>query len=399
MIFFERFTRQLAGLPSVLLLGLLLGCTQQPAPRNGSVPAEPGDAAEEARAVPPTSANSGSNDISGEGVFHLENPYAFKRYQHKVQLHSHTNLSDGNHEPTWVMRAYEEIGYAAVAITDHDHMSWTPTLEDPGGHNIVHLSGVEYSGTRTQSWDHMLGIGIRTIHHGDGMRNRIAQTHQAHLEDGLIYLCHPYDAAFRHRRGWEREQVTNPAHPYDGMEVHNGGSYIEESPGGDFPYKVDAALMSGKEIHLIAVDDFHRNPQTTMDRGFVVINSDVSQADLTAHDVMEALRKGNFFAAGRTRTSFPVPPRFTDIRVENQKVLVSTDKPCTIDFINFENNYFTRYEMDRDPFVHRVSETTSAEYDAGPGDRWIRIKATFTDESGESYAWSNPIHVRGGSVK
>lgn len=133
------------------------------------------------------------------------------------------------------MRAYEELGYAAVAITDHDHMSWTPTLEDPGGHNIVHLPGVEYSGNRSQSWDHMIGVGVDIIFHEDGMLNRAAQIQQARMDGGAAYLAHPYDASARHRRGWDRYQVIDPALEFDGMEILNGGSYITETPGVDLP--------------------------------------------------------------------------------------------------------------------------------------------------------------------
>ncbi len=335
-------------------------------------------------------------EIPASGAFHLDSPYDFSGHQHKVQLHSHTNLSDGDHDPSWVMSAYEAIGYAAVAITDHDHMSWTPTLEDPGGHNIVFLPGVEYSGNRTQSWDHMIAVGIDSIYHEEGMLNRAAQIRQARLDGGAAWLAHPYDAAARHRRGWDRHQVIDPALDFDGMEIHNGGTYITETPGVDYPYKVDAALLSGKEIQVIAVDDFHRNPNSTLDRGFVVINSTADRQNLTDADVLEALRAGNFFAAGRIRTDHPTPPSFTNIRVDGRTLRVETDHPCTIDFINVSHNYYTRHELDREPFIHRVTDATTAEYNVSPDDRWIRVKATRHGETGDSHAWSNPIHVRPG---
>ncbi len=335
-------------------------------------------------------------ETPADGSFHLDNPYDFSGHRHKVQLHSHTNLSDGDHDPSWVMSAYEAIGYAAVAITDHDHMSWTPTLEDPGGHDIVFLPGVEYSGTRSQSWDHMIAVGIDSIYHKDGMLNRAAQIRQARLDGGAAWLAHPYDAAARHRRGWDRHQVIDPALDFDGMEIHNGGLYMSETPGIDFPYKVDAALLGGKEIQVIAVDDFHRNPEATLDRGFVVINSALDQQDLTDADVLEALRAGNFFAAGRTRTDHPTPPEFTDIRVDGHTLRVETDHPCTIDFINVSHNYYTSHELEREPFTHRVTDVTTAEYKVSPDDRWVRVKATRHGETGDSYAWSNPIHIRPG---
>lgn len=358
-------------------------------------PGEPVEVAETQKPFVPEDPDRA--DIPAGGDFHLDSPYDFSGHRHKVQLHSHTHLSDGDHDPSWVMSAYEDIGYAAVAITDHDHMSWTPTLEDPGGHNIVFLPGVEYSGTRSQSWDHMIAVGISHINHDEGMLNRAAQIRQARHDGGAAWLAHPYDSATQHRRGWDRHQVIDPALDFDGMEIHNGGLYMRETPGMDFPYKVDATLLSGKEIQVIAVDDFHRNPKTTLDRGFVVINSASDQENLTETEVLEALRAGNFFAAGRTRTDHPAPPAFTDIRVDGHTVHVETDHPCTIEFINASHNYYTRHELDREPFIHRVTDVTTAEYEVSPDDRWIRVKITRQGETGDSYAWSNPIHVRPGA--
>ncbi len=341
--------------------------------------------------------------------FYLESPYNFARNQYKVQLHSHTTLSDGDHSPSTVMKMYEERGYAMVAITDHEHMRWLPAdeparsqaralrLRDPGGHSIIHIPGVEYSGDLRQSWDHMLGINVQTIHHADGMRNRAAQSEQARREGGLTFLCHPYDASARHRRGWEARDVINPDHHYDGIEIHNGGrGENSENKGLCYAYKVDLALSSGKEITLIAVDDFHRNPDSAADRGFVVITSNNPVRRLTREEGVEALQQGNFFAAGRSSTAFPDPPRFRDIRVSGHRIIVETDRQADIEFISARNNYYTRHEQrGTDPYVRLERNTRRASYTAIYPDQWVRIKATVRDGSGgESHAWSNPIYVR-----
>ncbi len=342
-------------------------------------------------------------------TFYLENPYNLKANQYKVQLHSHTTMSDGDHAPSEVMAMYEERGFAMVAITDHEHRRWLPEdepersqvrelfLQDPGGHNIIHIPGVEYSGDRRRSFDHMLGINVKTIHHEDGMLNRIAQSEQARREGGLTFLCHPYDAAAIHRRGWELEDVVNPDHNFDGIEIHNGGrGENSEDKGVCYAYKVDAALLSGKEITIIATDDFHRNPEAGMTRGFVIITSDNEKSELTREEGVEALRNGNFFAAGRVNTVFPEPPRFTDIRVSGTTIIVETDRPADIEFISARNNYHTRHEVeDSAPYVHRQDNVAKAEYVPVEEDEWVRIRATVTDEDGgEAHAWSNPIYLR-----
>lgn len=317
----------------------------------------------------------------------LKSPYHFGGHQHKVQLHAHTTHSDGKHPGEWVMHAYQKLGYAAVAITDHDYTRCTASLADPKGHRILHIPGVEYSGDdRQASWNHMLGIHLRTIHHTDGTGARQAQIDQAKREGGLTFLCHPYDESV-HRRGWDARDILELVKGYHGMEIHNGSSY--HAPGGrDYPYKVDLALMAGRRITVIATDDFHSSPKGSMDRGHVVINSDRDAESLRLEDVVSALASGNFFAAGRLNTAHPAAPRFTDIAVNGNVITVTTDKETDIEFITHRFNYHRPGRK----YAQKDEGVTSARFIASPEDRFIRIKATLAVNGNSSYAWSNPIY-------
>lgn len=319
----------------------------------------------------------------------LASPYEFGAHQHKVQLHTHTTHSDGDHAPEWVMQAYEELGYVAVAVTDHCYPDRTTTnLDDPGEHNIIHIPGVEYSANEeNRSWNHMLGINIKTIHHKDGLHNRQAQIDRAHTEGGLAFLCHPYDEHI-HRRGWDADDILNLAQNYDGIEIYNGRSYHD--PGGrDYPYKVDLALMSGRRITVIAVDDFHRNPEETLDRGYVVINSNADRDTITREDIIAALKSGNYFAAGRVSPEHPVSPWFTDIVVAGNTITATIDKPANIEFITAQNNYY----KDGPNYTRLEENTSTASYTASRDDQFVRIKAAYTEGDRVSYVWSNPIYV------
>jgi hypothetical protein len=333
-----------------------------------------------------TMAPVASADDTQDGL-HLVSPYDFKAHQHKVQLHSHTTNSDGDHPGNWVMQAYERLGYAAVAITDHDYSRYSSSLADPGGHNIIHIPGVEYSGDkRERSWNHMLGIHIETIHHADGTGARQAQIDQTKQEGGLAFLCHPYDETV-HRRGWNGEDILALVEGYHGIEIHNGGSY-HAPDGRDYPFKVDLALSSGKRINVISVDDFHRNPEEAMGRGAVIINSDRDAESLRLEDVVSALLSGNYFSAGRLSTTAPEPPRFTDISVNGNTISVTTDKMTDIEFITQRYNYY----KDGPNYAQKNEGVQSAQFTATPEDVFIRIKATYTEEGKQSYAWSNPIY-------
>ena len=332
----------------------------------------------------------GSGSASAEdGGFTLQSPYVFGGHQYKVQLHTHTVNSDGDHTPQWVMQEYAKMGYAAVAITDHHYrVRSSPSLDDPEEHSIFHIPGVEYSADqRNRSWNHMLGIMIQTIHLADGIHDRQAQINQAHAEGGLAYLCHPYDEHI-HRRGWNSDDILSLVKDYDGIEIHNGSSYHE--PGGrDYPYKVDLVLMSGRRINVIAVDDFHRNPSETMDRGYVVVNCSADGDAVTRDDMIAALKSGNYFSAGRVSTSHPTSPRFTEIAISGPAITVATDKPTDIEFITARHNY----HKEGPNYTYRQENTTTAEYTASRDDLFIRVKAVFKEDGLESYAWSNPIYV------
>lgn len=314
----------------------------------------------------------------------IQSPYNFGSYQHKIQLHCHTTNSDGDYSSQWIMQTYQNAGYAAVAITDHDHTKYTPSLSDPGGHSIIHIPGVEYSyDDSLSSWNHMIGINIRTIYHFSGYGQRQAQIDQAHLEGGFTFLAHPHDY---HPRGWSTQEILEIS-GYDGIEIHNGGSDQEL---GIYSYKVDCALQSGRNIYLIAVDDFHTDPEKDIDRGAIVINSSCSAQELTVQDIASALKSGNFFSIGRRNALDPVPPIFTNISIQGHSIVVEMDKKVDIEFITNQHNCYISGNQN---YSQIVKNSEIAKYDVQQGDKYIRIRAVYTENTNKSYAWSNPIYV------
>lgn len=60
--------------------------------------------------------------------------------QYKVNLHSHSNLSDGKLSPEELVRIYKEHGYSALAITDHERPADHSAL---GDESFILLTGYE----------------------------------------------------------------------------------------------------------------------------------------------------------------------------------------------------------------------------------------------------------------
>jgi predicted metal-dependent phosphoesterase TrpH len=79
-----------------------------------------------------------------------------------VDLHLHTNKSDGEHAPAEVMRIAADAGLRIVAITDHDTVAGVSEAEEAAETlGIECLPGIEIS-TRSDHEQHILGYLIDT---------------------------------------------------------------------------------------------------------------------------------------------------------------------------------------------------------------------------------------------
>jgi 3',5'-nucleoside bisphosphate phosphatase len=78
-----------------------------------------------------------------------------------VDLHLHTNFSDGADTPERVVERAVEIGFKAIAITDHDTLAGIPRAQkaaDAAGIELV--PGVEISAKWGKVEVHILGLGV-----------------------------------------------------------------------------------------------------------------------------------------------------------------------------------------------------------------------------------------------
>ena len=78
-----------------------------------------------------------------------------------VDLHLHTNRSDGSDSPTRVVERAVDCGLSAMAITDHDTLSGVAEgAETAARLGIEFLSGVEISSKLDGNEVHILGLGV-----------------------------------------------------------------------------------------------------------------------------------------------------------------------------------------------------------------------------------------------
>lgn len=103
----------------------------------------------------------------------------------RVDLHAHSNCSDGLLTPTRVIEAARERGLAAVALTDHDTMAGLAEAgEAARSAEIAFVPGIELSTYDEKGSTHLLGYFVDASHSGfleflDGAReNRMERAEE-----------------------------------------------------------------------------------------------------------------------------------------------------------------------------------------------------------------------------
>ena len=84
----------------------------------------------------------------------------------KVDLHIHSNWSDGSMSIPWLLRYAKAIGLDAISITDHDTMAGqAEALEEGKKNNLQVIPGVEISAFNPETGRkiHILGFHVRDM--------------------------------------------------------------------------------------------------------------------------------------------------------------------------------------------------------------------------------------------
>lgn len=77
-----------------------------------------------------------------------------------IDLHLHTNHSDGTFEPEEVIRRAKSLKMTTISITDHDTISAVPAARAAAGKELEILSGVELTAVSHGRELHVLGYGF-----------------------------------------------------------------------------------------------------------------------------------------------------------------------------------------------------------------------------------------------
>jgi predicted metal-dependent phosphoesterase TrpH len=82
-----------------------------------------------------------------------------------IDLHTHSNASDGSESPSSLIEKAEQRSLAALALTDHDTIGGLPEAAKAAGERGLHfISGIELEiewNQETEGEFHLLGLGLR----------------------------------------------------------------------------------------------------------------------------------------------------------------------------------------------------------------------------------------------
>ncbi len=284
----------------------------------------------------------------------------FGKKRYKVNLHTHTTLSDGQLSPEEAMRIYAEQGYDAVALTDHWYCGKETELC-----GVTILSGAEYNtdtADGSQGVFHILGIGMEYepgVRKGMSAQELIDAIHRAH---GMAILAHP---------AWSLNtpEMILPLCDVDATEIYNSVSGVHMSRRADSSLIVDMLAMQDRIYPLLASDDTHYYDGSDN----CVAWSMVQAEECTTEAILDAVKQGNFYA-----TQGPE----VHLTREGDEYVVRCS-PCR-EIVYCSNFVWTQRVFEGDGI-------TEARYTPRKGERYLRVEVT--DEFGKK-AWTNIISLQ-----
>ena len=108
----------------------------------------------------------------------------------KVDLHLHTNWSDGAHPPAEVMAMAAQAGLRVVSVTDHDTVAGIPEARAAAAKlGLIFLPGIEIS-TRAEGTQHLLGYLFDPDHPAmQAICNRFSEMRRTRIAWALAFLA------------------------------------------------------------------------------------------------------------------------------------------------------------------------------------------------------------------
>jgi PHP domain len=224
----------------------------------------------------------------------------------RCQLHCHTTNSDGEASPSELCGAYASLGFDAVAITDH----WHVTVHDAAPLITVPASELTSRSASPTGEAEALAIGVDRLPDArEPFESVEAMARWISGEGGFPVLCHPYWS------GMEPAELA-AAPSLGAVEVWNGSAQLLQGNGLSSVHW-DAASQGGLLLPGVATDDCH-TPPGDCGLGWTWVLA----AERTPAGVVEGLRAGRCYGS--------TGPRILSVEVEPGAVRVRCSPARTV---------------------------------------------------------------------
>ena len=243
---------------------------------------------------------------------------------YKVNMHSHTVLSDGKQTPEELKQMYMDAGYSAIAFTEHRRFHNLNHLTDE---NFVAINSFEldyndsekvpfcfYEGA-PQCFSHVecihmnvyakdpnrtTGVDVDDLKTGFTVENINKMIQRCKDEDFLVVYNHP-------RWSLNTYPLYSQLRGLDGIEIDNGAS--SRSSDMDYaPYVYDQMACCGIRMTNVAGDDNHDKHH------FFHAWTMVKAPALTYADLIESIEKGNSYTSSG--------PEIKELFIEGDEVTI-----------------------------------------------------------------------------
>ncbi len=283
----------------------------------------------------------------------------FGKTRYKVNLHMHTNMSDGRRTPEEAIRLYKANGYDALALTDHWVLSENTTTE-----GVALLSGVEYNCGGSDCRNgvfHILGIGCEkepAVNKSMGAQELIDAIHDA---KGLAVLAHP---------AWSLNTPAQilPLRGIDAVEIYNATSAVHHSRRPDASLIVDMLGAEGRYYPLIAADDAHYYDGSDECKTFLMVAAEEN----TPAELKKAIKAGRFYASQGPEVH---------LFKQGNEFVARTSPASSIVFLS---NYVWA------PRAFDGNGITEARYTPRKGESFLRV---LVEDADSKQAWSNILPI------
>lgn len=213
--------------------------------------------------------------------------------KYPVELHTHTQHSDGQFKVSELCQEAKSLGYKAIAITDHNTYAGYEEVKSLGcgdDLDLVILEGIEW----TTFYGHFLvhGPAPKLDWTSVDLENIEEVLQELNQEDTVVTIAHPFDVGSPICTGCAWEYDISDFNLVDQIEVWNSDKpHLSTSNYRAYNYWLDK-LNAGYRVGVTCGRDWHGHSD---DNDQVGINYLLIKDDLTQENLLEAMKRGQSF--------------------------------------------------------------------------------------------------------